>query len=47
LDDDFFIDFLDGLEKFLNGFDKFIDAMGGLPGILSLVSSLMLRIFSA
>ena len=46
LDDDFFIDMLNGLEKFLSGFDKFIDSIGGLPGVLSLVSTLMLRIFS-
>lgn len=46
IDDDFFINLLDGFEKLLSMLDQFIDAIGGLPGVLSLVSSLMLRIFS-
>jgi hypothetical protein len=33
------------LEKFLNGFDKFIDAVGGLPGILSIASTIMFKMF--
>lgn len=47
INDEFFIDLLEGLEKFLNGFDKFIDAVGGLPGILSIVSSLMFKAFGS
>ena len=46
IDDDFFIDLLDGFEKLLSMLDTFIDAIGGLPGVLSLISTLMLRIFS-
>lgn len=46
IDDDFFITLLDGFEKLLSMLDQFIDAIGGLPGVLSLVSSLLLRIFS-
>jgi hypothetical protein len=38
---------LNHLEKFITGLDKFIDSIGGLPGVLSLISTLMLRIFSA
>ena len=45
INDDFFIDLLEGLEKFLNGFDKFIDAVGGLPGILSIASTIMFKMF--
>jgi hypothetical protein len=46
IDDKFFINLLDGFEKLLTMLDSFIDAIGGLPGVLSLVSSLMLKIFS-
>lgn len=45
IDDDFFIALLDGFEKVLSLLDQFIDSIGGLPGVLSLVSGLMLKIF--
>lgn len=47
IDDKFFINLLNGAEKLISMLDLFMDSIGGLPGILSLVSSLMLRIFSS
>lgn len=46
LDDDFFIDLLNGFEKLLGLLDKFIDSAGGLQGILFGVSSILLKTFS-
>lgn len=43
--DDFFIDLMDGFTGLINLADKFIDSIGGLPGVLSLVSSMMLKAF--
>lgn len=46
LDDEFFIDLLDGLEKTITGVDNLIDSMGGLKGILGIVGSLATKLFS-
>jgi hypothetical protein len=46
LDDEFFIDLLDGLEKAITGVDNLIDSMGGLKGMLGIVGSLATKIFS-
>jgi hypothetical protein len=47
IDDKFFINLLNGAEKLLSMLDLFMDSIGGLPGVLSLVSSLMLKIFNS
>lgn len=46
LDDDFFIDLLNGFEKFLSIIDKSIDSMGGLKGVLTGLSAILLKTFS-
>lgn len=46
LDDDFFIKLLNGLEKVLGFLDKLIDSAGGLRGILSGLSAILLSTFS-
>lgn len=43
LDDKFFITALNGLEKFLTGINNVIDGMGGLKGILLLISSILIQ----
>ena len=43
LDDKFFITALNGLEKFLTGINNVIDGMGGLKGILLLISSIIMQ----
>ena len=45
LDDDFFIDFLDGLSKAIDGVGKLIDSFGGLKGVLFTVGAFATRIF--
>ena len=45
LDSDFFIDLTNILADITEGFSKFIDMAGGLPGILSLIASLTTKIF--
>ncbi len=47
LDEDFFIDVLNGLEKVLNYVDSVIDSLGGLKGVLATVSVVMTKVFSA
>lgn len=47
IDDDFFIDLNDGLAIVINGVNNLIKAFGGLPGVLSMISAIMLRTFSA
>ena len=42
---DFFKSFLDGFETIISGVARFVDALNGLPGILTLVASLMTRVF--
>jgi len=46
LDDEFFIDILDTFTGFLNLLDKMIEGLGGLPGVLALVGTALLRTFS-
>lgn len=46
LDDDFFITILDAGEKIITGIDYVIDRLGGLPGVLTLISSIIMKIFS-
>ncbi|MBO7078994.1 MAG: phage tail tape measure protein [Bacilli bacterium] len=45
LDDDLFIALTNGFAKFITTISHAIDAMGGLPGTLSLIASLMFKIF--
>jgi predicted ribonuclease toxin of YeeF-YezG toxin-antitoxin module len=45
LDDDFFITFLNALEKSITGVSKLSDAFGGLAGILSTVGFYASKIF--
>ena len=45
INDDFFIDVNDFIEKNLDGINNLIKALGGLPGVLSVVSTAFLTIF--
>ena len=47
LDDDFFIDLLNNAEKLLGLLDRFIDSVGGLGGLMSGLSAILLKTFSA
>jgi hypothetical protein len=46
IDDEFFIDLTNALEKVLVGVKKLMDSMGGLPGVLTLVGSIATNVFS-
>lgn len=46
IDDEFFIDTLDGITSILKGVDKLIDSIGGLKGVLATVSSLVMTVFN-
>ncbi|MGN1029409.1 MAG: hypothetical protein ACI4P7_04905 [Bacilli bacterium] len=46
IDDGFFIDLLNNLEKVLNFVDLLIDSAGGLKGVLLAVSSILLKTFN-
>lgn len=46
LNPDFFITLLDGFEKLLSGIANFSDALNGLPGILTLLGSIVTKVFS-
>ena len=46
LDDDFFITLLNGFEKAIGLVTNLVDSLGGLPGILSVVATLVTKIFS-
>lgn len=46
IDEDFFISITNGTEKILNGVDTFIDKMGGVKSILTLVASLFMTQYS-
>jgi hypothetical protein len=45
LDDDFFIDFLGGLENAIDGVGNLIDAFGGLKGVLFTIGSIVTAVF--
>ena len=45
LDDEFFIDFLGGIEKAIDGVSGLVDAFGGLDGVLLTIGTLVTRIF--
>lgn len=46
IDDNFFIDFNDGLAKALEGVEGFTNGLGGMKGILSTVGSIILSIYA-
>jgi hypothetical protein len=46
LDDEFFIDLLNGLEKVLEAVGGMIDGFGGLKGIVTTVGSVLLTMFA-
>ena len=46
IDDEFFIDILNGVEKVLTGVDDLIDGLGGIKPILTIISALFLKTFS-
>jgi len=46
IDDEFFITLLDGFKEILEYVDHFIDALGGLKGVLSVVGTLLIKSFS-
>ena len=45
ISDDFFIGFNDALAGAISGIDKFIDSLGGLPGLLGLIGVVATRVF--
>jgi hypothetical protein len=47
LDEKFFISLNDSLSETLDFVAKLVDSMGGMPGVLSAVSALVTKIFSA
>lgn len=46
INDDFFINILNGIEKALNALSGFVDGIGGLEGILSAVGGIFLNIYA-
>ena len=46
IDDEFFIDLLNKVEKILGFIDNLIDGFGGLKGVLMVISTLMTKIFA-
>ena len=46
LNDDFFIDLLDGFEKLIGLADKFIDSIGGVRGVLAGLSTILFSVFN-
>ena len=46
LDDNFFIDLLNGFEKVLDTLGGFIDGLGGLQGVVTMITSLFLTSFA-
>ena len=45
LNDEAFIDILNSIEKILTGFDKLIDSIGGLGGVLSTLGAIVTKVF--
>jgi hypothetical protein len=45
INDDFFIDLLNFVEKAVSGIKNLIGALGGIPGILTTIGSLVMTIF--
>ena len=46
ISDKFFIGFNNGLATALSGIDKFVGALGGIPGTLGLIGSIVTKVFS-
>ena len=46
LNDDFFIELLNGLEKVLGFVDTLIDSLGGLQGVLTTLGAILLKVFN-
>ena len=46
INDEFFIDLLNGFEKILEGVGGFVDGLGGMGGVIRIVSSLFLTAFA-
>lgn len=46
IDDEFFIDILNGFEKLLEGVDGFVSGLGGMKGVISVVGSMLLTAFA-
>ena len=46
IDEDFFIDILNGIENILSFVDKLIDSAGGLKGVLFAISTILLKTFN-
>jgi hypothetical protein len=46
MNDDFFIDLLNSLEKVLSFTDNLIDSMGGLKGVLMTLSTVATKLFA-
>ena len=47
ISDKFFIGFNDGLATALSGIDRFVNALGGIPGTLGLIGSIVTKVFSS
>ena len=47
INDDFFITALDIVEKLLQGVQNLIDGLGGLPGVLTTIGAIVLRVFGS
>jgi TP901 family phage tail tape measure protein len=45
LNDEFFIDLTNILADIIDGFSKLIDSMGGLPGLLTMIGGIAVRVF--
>jgi hypothetical protein len=45
LDEDFFITALNGFEKLLNAVDGLVDGLGGMPGVLITLGSIVTNVF--
>ena len=46
INDEFFIDLLNTVEKLITGFSSLVDSMGGVPGLLSSIGFILTKVFS-
>ena len=46
LNDDFFIDTLNSIEKIINFVDRLIDNLGGLKGVLTAIGAIVTKVFA-